>query len=128
MAEQVTISIQDESAVGNILNKIRLEFDRELLKVKDVIQARVYAEVQQYNSGESPNSLVVPTELEAQLKVTSRRKVDAEQQYLLALDAFQQNGYFVLIDNKQAEDLDEEVLLTNDTVVSFVKLTPLVGG
>jgi hypothetical protein len=41
---------------------------------------------------------------------------------------FLKNGYFVLIDNIQAETLEQEILLTNKTTVSFVKLTPLVGG
>jgi len=34
----------------------------------------------------------------------------------------------VLIDNRQAEELDEEFVVGPTTAVSFVKLTPLVGG
>jgi hypothetical protein len=46
----------------------------------------------------------------------------------IALDAFNKNGYFVLVDNKQAESLDQEVKLSPVSSVKFVKLTPLVGG
>jgi hypothetical protein len=34
----------------------------------------------------------------------------------------------VLIDNQQAESLNQEVLLHPDIHISFVRLTPLVGG
>ncbi|WP_291787790.1 hypothetical protein [Maribacter sp.] len=47
---------------------------------------------------------------------------------MVALDAFQKNGYFILIDNKQAEDLEQEVLVSKTTEIAFVKLTQLVGG
>jgi hypothetical protein len=61
-------------------------------------------------------------------KMPKRKLIDAEQQVYIALDAFIHNAYFVLIDQKQAMSLDEMVLLTPETEVSFVKLTPLIGG
>ena len=43
--------------------------------------------------------------------------------------AFARNGYFILVGDHQVEDLDEVVDLTGaDQHVTFVKLTPLVGG
>jgi len=44
------------------------------------------------------------------------------------LDAFQKNSFFVLVDDYQVADLQEEMLVSKDTKVSFVQLTPLVGG
>ena len=35
---------------------------------------------------------------------------------------------FTLDDNRQAESLDEEFVVGPQTTVSFIKLTPLVGG
>lgn len=40
-----------------------------------------------------------------------RRKIDPEKQYAIALDAFLKNGYFVLIDNIQAEDPEQMVVI-----------------
>ena len=56
------------------------------------------------------------------------RRVDWEAQFARACEAFERNGFFVLVDDRQVEALDDEIELKLDTVVSFVKLVPLVGG
>lgn len=45
-----------------------------------------------------------------------------------ALESFETNGFLLLVDETQVEDLEEEVHLTSGSVVTFVQLTPLVGG
>ncbi len=125
--------IKDETFTGDILNKIEIEIANELTTVRDIISGRVTAEVNRYNnkSTEYFQGLIQPSNTEKTLngyKFKKKRTVDAEKQVYIALDSFQNNGYFVLIDNIQAESLDQEVLLAKDTNVSFVKLTPLVGG
>jgi hypothetical protein len=127
------LKITDETFAGKILNEISISVSGERLTVKDIIEARVYAEVADYNQKlpEIYRGLVQPKDAEVVLngfRVKPKVEVDAEKQVYTALDAFQKNGFFVIIDNKQAEQLDEEVLLSNDSLVSFVKLTPLVGG
>ncbi len=42
-------------------------------------------------------------------KVHTNRTIDGEKQVYTALDAFMKNGYFVLIDNLQAESLEQKV-------------------
>lgn len=129
----VTITITDESTSGVITNKIDVTFSSELTTVKDIIEARVYTEVEAYNNKlpEYFKGLIKPNDAEQTLngyKIKHQRKVDAEKQVYSALDAFNKNGYFVLIDNIQAESLEQMVVINNKTTVSFVKLTPLVGG
>lgn len=53
-----------------------------------------------------------------------RREADRER----ALTAFAGNGLLVLVGDRQLLDLDEEVELTADTEVTFLRLIPLVGG
>jgi len=127
------ILIKDESATGKILNQIMIAVENELTTVKEIIEARVYAEVQVYNQKlpEYFNGLVQPSDTERTLngsKLRTPRKIDPEKQVYVALDAFQKNGYFILIDDQQAETLEQEILVGADTSVSFVQLTPLVGG
>jgi hypothetical protein len=129
----VTISIRDENAAGNIIHEIPVSFSSELVAVKDIIQARVVAEVEEYNSRlpEHFYGLVRPTDAEQSLngyRLKDRKKIDAEKQCFTALDAFNKNAYFLLIDNIQAESLEQMVVVNNNTQVSFIKLTPLVGG
>ncbi len=127
------ILIKDESATGKILNEIMIAIENELTTVKEIIEARVYAEVEAYNQKlpEYFNGLIQPSDTERTLngfKLRTPRKIDPEKQAYVALDAFQKNGYFILIDDQQAETLEQEILVGADTSVSFVQLTPLVGG
>jgi hypothetical protein len=128
-----TLTINDESALGTVLNQFTMNIKFDTIKVKELIEARVYHEVEEYNDRlpEVFNGLVQPSYAEKVLngfKLKEKRKIDPEKQLYIALDAFQKNGYFILIDNRQAEDLEEEVLVSASTTVSFVKLTALVGG
>ncbi|MFC6997800.1 hypothetical protein [Rufibacter roseus] len=128
-----TLTIKDETFPGKVLHQMELALQNELVTVEDIIEARVNKEVEEYNKKlpQYYNGLVQPTDSEAMLngyKLKERKKIDPEKQVYVALDAFLNNGYFVLVDNKQSESLDEEVLLNGSTTVSFLKLTPLVGG
>lgn len=127
------LRIVDESSTGDVINEISVPFERSDLTVKDIVQARVTAEVNRYNqkAGDYFQGLIKPSQAEVTLngfKMKKRTMVDAEKQVYVALDAFQKNGYFVFINDRQAESLDETVTLTESTKVSFLKLTPLVGG
>lgn len=129
----VTLTIKDETAGGKTTNEIQVSFASELTTVKEIITARVIEEVDAYNNRmpEYFKGLVQPSDAELTLngfKLKERRKVDAEKQCLLALEAFNKNSYFVLIDNIQSESLEQMVVINNSTLVSFIKLTPLVGG
>lgn len=127
------VIVKDENFAGKILREISLEFKTELVTVKDIITERVSQEVNDYNTKlpEYFNGLVEPTEAEKTLngfKLKQKKLIDAEQQVYTALDAFQKNAYFVLIDNIQSESLAQVVPLSQSTTISFVKLTPLIGG
>jgi hypothetical protein len=129
----LTLQIKDETAGGKVYNSIDVVFSSEMVTVKDIIEKRVVAEVEQYNSKlpEYYNGLVQPTEAEKTLngfKLKEKKKVDVEKQVYAALNAFNNNGYFVLIDNIQAESLEQMVVINSNTIISFIKLTPLVGG
>jgi len=128
-----TLTIQDESATGKIIHQLLLELEQEVITVAALIKLRVTHEVAQYNAERSQKfqGLVQPTALEQQVNEYQQNKVktvDAEQQCFVALEAFKNNGFFVLIDNQQVTDLDTEILVNETTAVSFIKLTPLVGG
>ncbi len=129
----MTITIKDETFAGKILNEITLNFKSELVTVKEIIEQRVTQEVDNYNNKQSGyfNGLIEPTDAEKTIngyKLKPKKVIDAEKQVYIALESFMKNGYFVLVDNIQSENLEQEVLLSSNTTVSFVKLTPLIGG
>lgn len=125
-----TLTITDETAAGNILHKLSLEFEAEYISVKDLIEARIKAEIQIYEQDAESykKGLVLPTDLEKRLNNKKIPKIDVEKQLYIALDAFQNNGFFILIDDEQVENLEDKFLVDEATQVSFIKLTPLVGG
>ena len=128
-----TLTISDETATGQRLNTLTLEFLTARITVRELIRKRVYEEVREYNLGASDHfrGLVQPTGAERTLngyRLRERRQIDWEAQADRAVAAFQRNGFFILVDDRQAEDLDQAIELRAETQVSFVKLLPLVGG
>jgi hypothetical protein len=129
----ITLTIKDETAGGKTVNEIEVSFASELTTVKEIIETRVAAEVKTYNNKmpEYFHGLVQPSDAEKTLngyRLKDKKKVDAEKQCLIALDAFQKNGFFILIDNIQSESLEQMLVINDKTNISFIKLTPLVGG
>ena len=128
-----TLTIHDETASGKKINTFTLDCLTEKMIVRELICARIYQEVQDYNQKQPEyfRGLVEPTAAERVLngyKLKARRNIDWQEQFKRALEAFERNGFFVLVGNRQAESLDEEFEVKVDTEVSFVKLVPLVGG
>jgi hypothetical protein len=134
----VTLTIRDETTAGDVYDERPLEFPTERITVRELIRERVYQEVQDFNLKQGERvfrGLVQPTDAErvlngkrSEYRLKEHRAIEWKPQFEKALEAFEQNGFFILIDDKQAEDLDQEFVIGRGTVVSFVRLTPLVGG
>lgn len=127
------ILIKDETFSGKVIQEISLQFSTQTVTIKEIIAARVMKEVEDYNQKLPSyfNGLIEPTDAEQTLngyKLKPKKVIDGEKQVYVALDAFQKNGFFVLVDQIQSESLEQEVVLKADITVSFIKLTPLVGG
>jgi hypothetical protein len=130
---QATLTIHDETASGQKTNTLTLDCLMERMTVRELIRARIYQEVQDYNHREPEcfRGLVEPTNAERVLngyKLKAKRKIDWNEQFERALEAFRRNGFFILVGDNQAENLDQEFEVKVDTEISFVKLVPLVGG
>jgi len=124
------IKIFDESIVGDIQNTIEIDV-KELTTPEEIIKIRVANEVELYNNKVETifKGLVEPRRKEISLNgIKKKKNVDLEQQIYIALDAFQKNGFFILIDDNQVSELNEPVVLTKKSEIKFIKLTPLVGG
>jgi hypothetical protein len=134
----VTLTVRHETTYGDVYYEQPLEFPTERITVRELIRERVHQEVQDFNRKRDEQffrGLVQPTDTERILngKVTkyrlkSHRTIDWKTQFEKAIEAFERIAYVILIDDKQAESLDQEFVIAHGTTVSFVKLTPLVGG
>jgi hypothetical protein len=134
----VTVTIRDETASGQVYHEIPLEFPSERITVRELIRERVYQEVQDFNRQSDQNifrGLVQPTNTERVLNgarpefhLAKHRQIDWKPQFENAIEAFQRNGFLILVGDRQAESLDQEFTVGHETHISFVKLTLLVGG
>ena len=129
----IAVTIVDEWTPGGPKSEWALDLLTERVTARELIRGRVYQEVREYNA-RTPGyfrGLVQPTEAERVLngyRIRQGRKIDWEAQYEKALDAFQRNGFILLVDDRQLTDLEEEVEVKAGSAVSFLRLVPLVGG
>jgi hypothetical protein len=128
-----TLTIHDETSSGQKTHTFTLDCLTERMSVRELIRARIFQEVQDFNQKQPEyfRGLVEPTDAEQTLngyRLRAKKKIDWEQQAERALQAFERNGFFVLVGDKQAAELDEEFEVKVDAEISFVKLVPLVGG
>jgi hypothetical protein len=104
--------------------------------VRELIRERVYQEVQDHNAGlnaaGSYRGLVQPEGLERALNAegpgAGNRPIDWKKQYEKAVEAFDANQILILIDDRQADSLDQPFTIGPATTVTFLRLTLLVGG
>ncbi|MER7332670.1 MULTISPECIES: hypothetical protein [unclassified Micromonospora] len=127
------ISIVDETTMGRESDAWHLEIFEERLPLREVIRRRVFQEVAEHNARRSGKfrGLVQPSETERELNGAGRyehRQVDPHRQYDRAVEAFGRNGFIVLVDDRQVEDLDAQVDLRAGTEITFLRLVSLVGG
>jgi hypothetical protein len=130
-----TLTIRDETTfgLGSDGKEFTLDVPTERITVRGLIRTRVYQEVRDYNlhRPEYFRGLVQPTGAERTLngfKVLQRRRLDPEKQFERAIESFYRNGFLILINDRQVEELEEEIEIQPDTTVAFLKLVPLVGG
>ena len=132
---QVALNVMDEAMFGltQPTYRITLNFPKNHISVRELIEARVREEVENYNAKQPEvfNMLVQPSLAERVLngfRFKEKKKIDWREQYEKAIQAFDRNGFIILIDDVQVECLDQIIEIEPETSVTFLKLVPLVGG
>jgi hypothetical protein len=128
-----TLTLRDETAAGDVTGTRTLDFPGETITVRELITRRVQEEVREWNRSRTGAwaGLVRPADAVATpggIRIAADRELDWQAQAEAALTAFESNGFFVLVGDRQVESLDERIRLELETAVSFVRLVPLVGG
>jgi hypothetical protein len=130
-----TLSVRDETmfGLGESDYSFTLNFPTNQVTVRELIETRIREEVEKFNS-EQPEIfrlLVQPSFAERFLngfKFREKKQIDWREQYEKALEAFERNGFIVLVDELQVDDLNQIIEIEPKTSVTFLKLVPLVGG
>ena len=127
------LKIYDEAPGSARRAAITLSLASERITARDLIRRRVEQEVAAFNARKDGlfQGLIQPSESEQMLngfKLKKRRALDPEKQVEIAERAFANNGFILLFDDRQVDDLDEVITVTEQSSATFIKLTPLVGG
>ncbi|GAA4610689.1 hypothetical protein GCM10023195_44630 [Actinoallomurus liliacearum] len=127
------VTFRDETATGRRFDEMSLPGLPDRVTVRDLIRLRVREEVARHNGRPSRHfrGLVRPEDAEVELngyRLREPRPIDWERQADLAERAFRRNGFFLLVGDRQADDLDQVVELSADTEVVFIRVVQLVGG
>lgn len=139
----ITIRIIDEHFGKSKLPIFELEYPSEDVTIRELVTRRVEEEVSRVThmkrnpdhiKAEHRMFLAGLTEMSPEVllnkdSVLKRRKpIDVIEAVKTAHRAFEAGKYFVLFNNVQCENLDDEVKLTPNSEVVFLRLTPLQGG
>jgi hypothetical protein len=121
---------------GEWLGERKLTLDEERLTVRGLIRARVEQEAGEHNAeldrGRQFRGLVtaapaVTSELNGWAgRKREGRPVDAEVMIAIASDACERGDLVLVVDDRQAEEIDAEVVLAEGSVVVFRKKVALV--
>ena len=133
MLTKLLIRDETTASLGKTEHTFSVYVSGEKISIRELIRQRVIQEVEEFNNRQPAvfRMLVQPSHTERTLngfKFHKPRLVDPITQYQKALEAFEGNGFIVLVDNYQVQGLDDEIALHPETSVTFLKLVPLVGG
>lgn len=117
-----------------------LKGDGDNLTLRDLIARIVRAEVEKFNARQIENQTlraltekqIADAAAKGKVDMGGRdhppQKVDPEQAVGVALTAFEDGLFLVVLDGEEQKELDREVYLKPDSRVTFIRLTLLAGG
>ncbi|WP_216897021.1 hypothetical protein [Nocardia alni] len=127
----VSVKVVDETTSGDRDAGWTFEVTEERLPLRELIRQRVFQEAAEYNAAADGTfrGLVRPVDAEpVRGGFRTAGRVDPERQCAAALQAFERNGFVVLVGDRQIEGLDQVVALPPGAEVTFLKLIALAGG
>jgi len=139
------LNITESTFGSNTSTPVTLHLPAERMTLADLIQRRAEAQVEERQrqleaktEDRSPFTTLKESLLSGKTGTSRSARSfqgidsgvlpDPERAGYVALEAFKQNAFFVIIDGEQREELQEELLLRDDSEVEFIRLMPLIGG
>ncbi len=113
--------------------------DGDSLTLRDLITRIVRAEVTAFKQRQQERKLLHTLTAGDIEKGVVRGKIDSggrnerqpgdeEESVAIALEAFEDGLFLVILDEQEQKQLDQQVFLKDDSRVTFVRLTMLAGG
>ena len=125
--------LRDETMTGRPLTSWRLPDLPDRMTARALLRLRVRDEVARHNATGTDlfQGLVRPTratETTRGFRLPPGHHLDWVAQADTACEAFGHNAFVMLTPTRQIETLDDLIDLRHENEVTFIRLTPLVGG
>jgi len=129
----ILLKIFDQTNAREKKPAVTLHLASERITGRELLERRIKQEVEHFNSSEPElfQGLVQPTGTEKVLngyRLRKPRLLDWREQAAAAASAFDAGRLYLLVDDRQLDSLDEELVVAPTTEVIFLKLVLLVGG
>lgn len=118
--EQLTVRELISQAVEEQIRDLLLQRKLDADEARDILR-RQYLTDADVQAQSKAGAVKVPSD-------KSLRPIAIADEVEKALDAFERGVYMVVVDGHQTDTLDEVLTLTPTSKITFLRLTPLVGG
>lgn len=118
--ETLTIRELIAHAVEEQIHELQIQQKLDTQAVQHILN-RQYLTNAEIQAQAKHGAVKMPEPLEVQT-------IDISRQIRKATEAFEKGVYVIVIDGEQAEALDQTVMLRPTSKITFLRLTPLVGG
>ena len=128
-----TVMFVDETTGGGRTGQRGMEVAEDRVTLRELIRRRIHQEVEEFNAAGTAmfRGLVQPSPAERTpdgYRLRPGRRIDPDEQFARAVEAFGRNGFVVLARDHQVLSLDEEIDLARTAELTFLELVPLIGG
>jgi hypothetical protein len=122
LTEKLTVAELIRATVTEQIRDLLLARQMDMSAVRDILERQylTHADVQQQAS---EGFIHTPSARSAQT-----RAIDTQAEVAKAITSFRSGVYCILVDGRQYDGLDEVVALEPRSRVTFLRVTPLIGG
>lgn len=127
------IELQIQSTSGVIEKYIHLQLARQQMTLVDLFRQQIQVRLLAWQCQHKVNVIDYQLDqyeksLNTQQNSAWFKQLEIEQQIEQAIIFFKKQRFIVLVDDQQIQSLEQKFVITEHSVIQFIRLIPLIGG
>lgn len=127
------IELQIQSTSGVIEKYIHLQLARQQMTLVDLFRQQIQVRLLAWQCQHKVNIIDYQLDqyeksLNTQQNSVWFKQLEIEQQIEQAIILFKKQRFIVLVDDQQIQSLEQKFVITEHSVIQFIRLIPLIGG